>query len=123
MAGPVGVRADPLEQLVVAGHRHDIETASPYHGILVTTETAHVHRFLVEEDTGVGPSNRSNSHRQSVDVGSRRIFHRYDNLQKSVKLFDAGQKKAAPLHSTREIEKISSLAKVSTRRGSRVTSR
>jgi len=55
VAGPVGISANPLKQLVISDSGYEIETTSSDSRVLVSAETTHVHRSIVQQETRVGP--------------------------------------------------------------------
>lgn len=83
VTGPVGISADPLKQFVISDNGDEVKTASSDSRVLVSAETTHVHRSIVQQETRVRPCERSDADRQSIDVrfgGS--IRHRQSYLKR-----------------------------------------
>lgn len=68
VAGSVSVGADPLKQLVIPDGGDEIEAASSDNRVLVSAETTHVNRSIVQQEARIGPRQSPDTDWQSVDV-------------------------------------------------------
>lgn len=83
MASPVGVGADPLKQFVISDSSDQIKTASSDGRIFMSTETAHIHWSIVQQQTRVAPCQGSNADWQSINVRFGDVCHRQSHLKRN----------------------------------------
>lgn len=68
MRRPVRVSSDPFDQVVVPEGCGQVETFAPDVGILVTSETSHVDRSVVDEEASAVPIEAPYADRKTVTV-------------------------------------------------------